>query len=131
VHVTSPAGQLCEPEQATSHPHDVPHSIVFWHDCTPVHVTLQRPVPHTTSSHEPFPEHSTLHDVVPAHETPLRQELSESHFTSHAQPAGHATLPLQFEPFWQSMTQLFVATTQLEHGAGHPLLPSTVGGASP
>jgi hypothetical protein len=87
-------------------------------------------VPHTTFSQEPLPVHSTLHDVLPLHDTPTRHELSESHFTSHAQPAGHATLPLQFAPFAQSMMQVCVVVTQLEHGEGQSL-PSTGGGASP
>jgi hypothetical protein len=71
-----------------------------------------------------MPVQSTMHEVVPVHDTPLRHELSVSHFTSHAQPAGHATLPLQFEPFAQSITHVCVDMLQLEHCEGQPLLES-------
>jgi len=129
VHVNAPTPQLWLPIQRTSQPHDDAQSMLVLHDCTPVHSTSQRPVPHTTSWHEPLPLHSTLHAVVPAHDTPLRHELSVSHFTSQVQPAGHATLPLQLEPFAQSMMHECVGTSQLEQFAGHPL-PESPRGAS-
>jgi hypothetical protein len=91
------------------------------HDCTPVHSTSQRDVPHVTPSHEPLPLHSTLHEVVPAHVTPLRHALSVSHFTSHVQPGGQVTLSLQSEPPAQSITHECALTSQLEQFAGQPL----------
>jgi hypothetical protein len=113
--------------QRTSHPHDAPQLMPCLHDCTPEHSTSQRPVPHVTSSHELLPLHSTLHAVVPAHDTPLRHELSASHFTSQLQPTGHTTLPLQFEPFAQSITHECAVTSQLEQFAGQPLPESPFG----
>jgi hypothetical protein len=107
--------------QCTSHPHDAPHEMPCLHDWTPVHSTSQRVVPHVTPSHEPLPLHSTLHEVVPAHVTSLRHELSVSHFTSHAQPTGHTTLPVQFAPLAQSMMQECAVTSQLVQVAGQPL----------
>ena len=97
------------------------------HDWRPLHSISQRDVPQVTPSHELLPLHSTLHDVVPAHDTPLRHELSESHFTSQLQPTGHTTLPLQFEPFAQSITHECAVTSQLEQFAGQPLPESPFG----
>ena len=91
------------------------------HDWMPEHSISQRDVPHVTPSHEPLPVHSTLHDVVPAHVTPLRHELSVSHFTSQIQPTGHTTSPLQFAPLAQSITHECAATSQLVQVAGQPL----------
>lgn len=115
-----PDEQLWLPVQRTSHAHDAPQ-VMSRHDCTPVHSTSHLPVPHSTVRHDPIPVHSTVHEVVPVHDTPLRHELSVSHFTSHDQPAGHATLPLQFDPFAQSITQVCVVMLQLEHCDGQPL----------
>jgi hypothetical protein len=127
VHIVEPSPQLWLPVHRTSHPHDAPQLMPCLHDWTPVHSTSQRAVPHVTPSHEPLPLHSTLHDVVPAHDTPFRHELSVSHFTSQLQPTGHTTLPLQFEPFPQSITHECAATSQLEQFAGQPLPESPFG----
>jgi hypothetical protein len=105
----------------TSQPHDAPHEIACLHDWTPEHSTSHRVVPHVTPSHEPLPMHSTLHDVVPAHATPLRHELSVSHFTSQVQPTGHTTLSVQSEPAAQSITHECALTSQLVQFAGQPL----------
>jgi hypothetical protein len=112
--------QLWLPVQCTSHAHDGPH-VTSRQDCTPLHSTSHLPVPHVTPRHEPIPVHSTVHAVVPVQVTPLRHALSVSHFTSHDQPAGHATLPLQFAPPAQSMMHECVDVLQLVHCAGHAL----------
>jgi hypothetical protein len=116
--------QLFVPVQRTSHAHDWPHDTAL-HDCTPEHWTSQAPVPHCTCWHEPLPVHSTVQLVEPVQVTPLRHALSVSHLTSHDQPAGHATLALQFAPFAQSMMHEWLPVLQVVHCDGQ-LLPESV-----
>jgi hypothetical protein len=80
VHITVSL-QLDAPVHVTSQAHELLH----WtprHELGPEQLTSHGPRPHATLRHELVPEHVMLHDRPAWHMTPLRHELSVSHWIS-------------------------------------------------
>ena len=124
--------QLWLPVHTTSHAHDVPQ-LTPRHEPKPEHDTSQGPLPHCTLRHALFPLHSMEHDWPSWQLTPLRHELSTSHWMSHLKPVGQVTVPLHADVAAQSTVQVLSVVLHDVHGAGQlfesppPNLPSMRG----
>jgi len=76
------SAQLDVPVHVTSHAHELLHATLR-HELGPEQLTSHGPRPHWTLRHALLPEHVMLHDNPPVQSTPLRHELSVSHWMSH------------------------------------------------
>ncbi len=74
--------QLWLPVQVTSHAHELLHATPRQLDA-PEHATSHGPRPHSRLRQLLVPEHVMLHDSAAVQSTPLRHELSVSHWISH------------------------------------------------
>jgi hypothetical protein len=146
------------PEQVTVHAHAFEQLVVLLQLPPPLHVTVQRPLPHSIAfEQESVPAHSTVHSEAFPQCTPALQESSAMHFTSHGIPAGHSTVfeqalppshvnthvPLVHVPpaFVHAVPQVLVGasmgrasimpTSTAAPSTAPPSLPAIVGGTLP